>query len=74
MEFTTVDKITQFIVACCVLHNICLEAGDCTVDDLLTVVERQERTHDLDVHNRGNQAELQAYQPSQTAREIGLRG
>lgn len=73
VEFTTVDKITQFIVACCVLHNICLEAGDCTVDDLLTDAEREERTEDLDVHNRGNQAELQASQPSQTAREGALR-
>ncbi|KAK8771866.1 hypothetical protein V5799_024894 [Amblyomma americanum] len=31
VEFHTVDKITQLILSCCVLHNICLDAGDCDV-------------------------------------------
>ncbi|KAG0442925.1 hypothetical protein HPB47_015477, partial [Ixodes persulcatus] len=47
VEFTTVDNITQLIVACCVLHNICMDAGDVSVDDLLTVEERRERREDL---------------------------
>ncbi|CAN7995053.1 unnamed protein product [Ixodes pacificus] len=46
VEFTTVDNITQLIVGCCVLHNICMDGGDLSVDDLLTVEERRERRED----------------------------
>lgn len=28
LEFWTVDRATQFILACCVLHNLCIDAGD----------------------------------------------
>ncbi|KAH7953685.1 hypothetical protein HPB49_011196 [Dermacentor silvarum] len=36
IEFQTVDKITPFIIACCTLHNICLDVGDLNVDEILT--------------------------------------
>lgn len=28
LEFHSVDKVSKFILACCVLHNICIEAND----------------------------------------------
>lgn len=33
LEFLTLDKLTRFVVSCCVLHNICIDAGDAIVDD-----------------------------------------
>ncbi|KAL1481745.1 hypothetical protein MTO96_034243 [Rhipicephalus appendiculatus] len=42
VEFETVDKITKFIMSCCVLHNLCLDDGDTNVDDVLREAERQE--------------------------------
>lgn len=73
VELTTVDKITLFIVGCCVLHNICLNSGDTDVDDLLTDEEREERRQDLALHIRENRAELQANRQPLTERESSLR-
>lgn len=73
VEFTTVDKITQLIVGFCVLHNICIDAGDVCVDDLLTVEERRERREDLALHIRQNRAVLEACRQPQTARDTALR-
>lgn len=28
-----VDRISKFIISCCVLHNICIDANDCVPDD-----------------------------------------
>jgi hypothetical protein len=28
LDFHTVNKITKFIISCCVLHNLCIDAGD----------------------------------------------
>ncbi|KAG0441025.1 hypothetical protein HPB47_016068 [Ixodes persulcatus] len=32
LEFWSVNKATQFILACCVLHNLCIDAGDTDID------------------------------------------
>lgn len=29
LDFHKVDKITKFIIACCVLHNMCIDLDDC---------------------------------------------
>lgn len=73
VELTTVDKITLFIVGCCVLHNICLSTGDTDVEDLLTDEEREERRQDLALHIRENRAELEANRQPLTERESSLR-
>ncbi|KAH7954065.1 hypothetical protein HPB49_015317 [Dermacentor silvarum] len=73
IEFTTVDKITQFIVGCCVLHNICLDNGDIDVEDLLTDEEREERSQDTLLRIRQDRAELAANRQPQTDRESVLR-
>ncbi|CAN7948047.1 unnamed protein product [Ixodes pacificus] len=73
VEFTTVDKITQLIVGCCVLHNICMDAGDVSVDDLLTVEERRKRREDLALYIRQKRAELEACRQPQTASDTALR-
>ncbi|KAM7299270.1 putative nuclease HARBI1 isoform X2 [Ixodes scapularis] len=31
LEFFTVDHATKFIIACCILHNLCIEAGEADV-------------------------------------------
>ena len=28
LDFHTVNKITKFILSCCVLHNLCIDSGD----------------------------------------------
>ncbi|XP_064462095.1 uncharacterized protein LOC135372408 [Ornithodoros turicata] len=33
LEMWTVPKATQFILACCVLHNLCVDGGDVTIED-----------------------------------------
>ncbi|KAH8027002.1 hypothetical protein HPB51_001317 [Rhipicephalus microplus] len=58
IEFTKVDKITQFIIACCVLHNICLDSGYTVVEDLLTEEEREEIRQDALLQIREERAEL----------------
>lgn len=73
VEFTAVDKITQLIVRCCFLHNICMDAGDVSVDDLLTVEERRKRREGLALHIRQKRAELEAFGQPQTARDTALR-
>lgn len=44
LEFWTVKRMSEFILACCVMHNICIEQGDeielCP--DLEEEVEREE--------------------------------
>uniref|UniRef100_A0A131Z088 Harbinger n=1 Tax=Rhipicephalus appendiculatus TaxID=34631 RepID=A0A131Z088_RHIAP len=32
LEFVTANKMRRFIMACCVLHNICVQAGDVELD------------------------------------------
>lgn len=32
LEFVTANKMRRFIMACCVLHNICVQAGDFKLD------------------------------------------
>ncbi|KAH9372666.1 hypothetical protein HPB48_004611 [Haemaphysalis longicornis] len=73
IEFTSVDKITQFIIACCVLHNICLNSGDTGVEHLLTEDEREEIGQDalLQIIEKG--AELDQNRQPQTNRESVLR-
>ena len=39
LEFWTVDKITLFIISCCVLHNLCIIADD--VEDFFDVPEEE---------------------------------
>ncbi|CAN7943119.1 unnamed protein product [Ixodes hexagonus] len=31
LEFFTVDHSARFIIACCILHNLCIEAGEHSV-------------------------------------------
>lgn len=33
LEFWSVNKATQFIFACAVLHHLCIEAGDTDLDE-----------------------------------------
>ncbi|EEC18881.1 hypothetical protein IscW_ISCW024892, partial [Ixodes scapularis] len=33
LEFWGVDFSTKFIIACCVLHNLCIDGGDDTVEE-----------------------------------------
>ncbi|KAH6924284.1 hypothetical protein HPB50_014634 [Hyalomma asiaticum] len=66
VELTTVDKATQIIIACCVLHNICLDNGGTDVEDLLTEEERQERRNDEFLQIRDGRAELDANTPPLT--------
>ncbi|KAG0410315.1 hypothetical protein HPB47_012580 [Ixodes persulcatus] len=73
VEFTTVDKITRLIIGCCVLHNICMDAGDMSVEDILTDEERRERREDIALHARKSRAELEAVRQPQTARDNVLR-
>ncbi|KAK8772751.1 hypothetical protein V5799_024004 [Amblyomma americanum] len=73
VEFTTVDKITKFVVACCVLHNICLDGGDFDVNDLLTDDERKERRIDAALHNRLSLAEVRASRQPVSESEGALR-
>ncbi|KAH9382149.1 hypothetical protein HPB48_018848 [Haemaphysalis longicornis] len=73
IEFTSVDKITQFIIACCVLHNICLDSGDTGVEDLLTEDEREEIRQDALLQIREKRAELDQNRQPQTDRESVLR-
>ncbi|KAI4455579.1 hypothetical protein MML48_9g00001474 [Holotrichia oblita] len=28
VDFHEVDKLSKFVIACCVLHNLCIDAGD----------------------------------------------
>ncbi|XP_077485546.1 uncharacterized protein LOC144096611 [Amblyomma americanum] len=65
VEFHTVDKITQLILSCCVLHNICLDAGDCDVPSDDDMDGRHCR------HKQGDSATDQ--QTQQTAHESALR-
>ncbi|XP_065282931.1 putative nuclease HARBI1 isoform X2 [Dermacentor albipictus] len=32
LEFVTANKMRRFIIACCVLHNLCVQAGDVELD------------------------------------------
>lgn len=73
IEFTSVEKITQFIIACCVLHNICLDSGDTGVEDLLTEDEREEIRQDALLQIREKRAELDQNRQPQTDRESVLR-
>ncbi|KAL3251812.1 hypothetical protein MRX96_055041, partial [Rhipicephalus microplus] len=73
IEFTKVDKITQFISACCVLHNICLDSGDTGVEDLLTEEKREEIRQDALLQIRKERAELDQNRQPQTDRESVLR-
>ncbi|CAN7999219.1 unnamed protein product [Ixodes pacificus] len=73
VEYTTVDKITRLIIGCCVLHNICMDAGDMSVEDILTDEERRERREDIALHARKSRAELEAVRQPQTARDNVLR-
>ncbi|KAL1482585.1 hypothetical protein MTO96_033693 [Rhipicephalus appendiculatus] len=74
IEFQTVDKITQFIIACCALHNICIDDGDINVDDILTDDDLQERQQDIAQHLLFEEEELnEASQLVPTQREAALR-
>ncbi|XP_040064775.1 putative nuclease HARBI1 [Ixodes scapularis] len=73
VEFTTVDKITQLIIWCCVSHNICMDAGDMSVEDILTDEKRRERREDIALHARKSRAELEAVRQPRTARDNVLR-
>lgn len=33
LEFFTVDHATRFIIACCILHNLCIMAGEAEPED-----------------------------------------
>lgn len=67
------DKITKFIIAYCVLHNICLDSGDIGVEDLLTEDEREEIRQDALLQIREKRAELDQNRQPQTDRESVLR-
>ncbi|XP_064462476.1 uncharacterized protein LOC135373148 isoform X1 [Ornithodoros turicata] len=41
LEFITVDQSSKFILACCVLHNLCINSGDCSIDDVECAPEVQ---------------------------------
>ncbi|CAN7983254.1 unnamed protein product [Ixodes hexagonus] len=73
VEFTKVDKITQLIIGCSVLHNICMDADNMCAEDLLTDEERRERRETLVLHIRENRVELEALRQAQTARDSALR-
>ncbi|KAH7970638.1 hypothetical protein HPB49_012863 [Dermacentor silvarum] len=74
IEFQTVDKITQFIIACCTLHNICLDVGDLNVDDILTDDDLQERQQEIAQHRILREEECkEASQSIPTQRESALR-
>ncbi|KAH8010061.1 hypothetical protein HPB51_024446 [Rhipicephalus microplus] len=72
-KFTKEDKITQLLIACCVLHNICLDSGDTGVKDLLTEEERKEIRQDALLQIREECAELDQNRQPQTDRESVLR-
>ncbi|KAH7970639.1 hypothetical protein HPB49_012864 [Dermacentor silvarum] len=74
IEFQTVDKIMQFIIACCTLHNICLDVGDLNVDDILTDDDLQERQQEIAQHCILREEECkEASQSIPTQRESALR-
>ncbi|XP_037509110.1 putative nuclease HARBI1 [Rhipicephalus sanguineus] len=74
IEFQTVDKITQFIIACCTVHNICRDDGDINVDDILTDDDLQERQQDIAEHLLFQEEELKKVsQLVLTQRESALR-
>lgn len=59
-----VDRITKFIIACCVLHNICIDANDEVPVD---------GNDDSDTDN-GNDEEDRNFDDAITARQMRLRG
>ncbi|KAH6946828.1 hypothetical protein HPB50_015415 [Hyalomma asiaticum] len=73
IEFTKVDKIAQFIIACCVIHNICLDSGDTGVEGLLSEEEREEFRQDQLLQIREEPAELNQNRQPLTDRESVLR-
>ncbi|KAL3183314.1 hypothetical protein MRX96_000290 [Rhipicephalus microplus] len=73
IEFTKVEKITQFIIACCVLNDICLDSGDTCVEDLLTEEERKEIRQDALLQIREQRAEVYQSKQPQTDCESVLR-
>lgn len=45
-DLTTVNNMTKFILACCVLHNICIDYGD-SLDSLVQDMRQSSQgTHD----------------------------
>lgn len=73
IELTSVDKISEFIMACCVLHNLCLDAGDTAVDDILCDDDQGQQ---WDVTPCDSQQEVEFNEPRQTrpdTREAALR-
>lgn len=62
-----VDRITKFIISCCVLHNICIDANDdAPIDD----------NNDDGDHNIGNDNddENPDFDPAYTARQLRQHG
>lgn len=44
LELRDVNRLTKFIVACCVLHNICIDMGD-FLEEKITVPEANDAEH-----------------------------
>ncbi|KAG0423703.1 hypothetical protein HPB47_000489 [Ixodes persulcatus] len=55
LEFPTVRRMSTFIIACCVLHNLCIDAGDTEIRD--AEVEELRRQELLRVDSRGSPKE-----------------
>lgn len=47
LDFHKVDKCAQFIISCCVLHNICIDNND-FVENLHTVIQPENMPGDCD--------------------------
>ncbi|CAN7942634.1 unnamed protein product [Ixodes pacificus] len=52
LEFPTVRRMSTFIIACCVLHNLCIDAGDSEIRD--AEVEELRRQELLKEDSRGS--------------------
>ncbi|KAM7284263.1 putative nuclease HARBI1 [Ixodes scapularis] len=55
LEFPTVRRMSTFIIVCCVLHNLCIDAGDTEIRDV--EVEELRRQELLRVDSRGSPEE-----------------
>lgn len=56
MQFQRLDLIQRVITTCCILHNICINAGDTVVDDDLNIPPEAEPEEPVPALGRGRRA------------------
>lgn len=60
VDFFIVDKVRKFILACCVLHNLCIDSGDTTVPPVTNNEATNTEWHGLPVDESERHGPLMA--------------